>query len=36
LKELQVVIGALNKEGKGLGILFFSKRIFLGEEGMMG
>ncbi len=33
LKELQVVNGTLRKGDKGLRILSFSKRFFLGEEG---
>jgi hypothetical protein len=34
LKKIQVVSGAFKKGDEGLGInFFFSKRVFLGEEG---
>jgi hypothetical protein len=34
LKELQVVSGVFKKRDEGLGIsFFFSKKVFLGEEG---
>jgi len=37
LKELQIVSGDLRDGDEGLGFfLFFSKRVFLGEEGRMG
>jgi hypothetical protein len=37
LKELQIVSGDLRDGDEGLGFFFFfSKRVFLGEEGRMG